>query len=73
MPQVSHISCRLQSPFKPACITGHAVQVQHPFLEQITNIQQPILGPQNDQKQTMDLLMSRNQRMINLEKGKAQI
>ena len=49
---------------------GQAVQVQEPFIQPKTHIQQPIVEPQSNQKQIMDLLMSLNQRMINLVKQK---
>ena len=51
---------------------GQAVQVQEPFIVPKTHIQQPILEPQSNQKQIIDLLLSLNQRMINLEKQKIQ-
>ena len=41
--------------------------VQQPFLEKTPLIQQPVIDPQ---KQILDLLMSMNQRLINLEKEK---
>ena len=46
---------------------------QEPFLGQSNPIQQPFLGSQNTQKQIMDLLLTLNQRMTNLEKVKIQM
>ena len=52
---------------------GQAVQVQQPFLDQKTHIQTSTLDSQRNQNQIMDLLVSLNQRMFNLEKGKMQM
>ena len=54
-------------------IIGQTTQVQMPFLEQAPIVQQPFLGSQGNQKQILDLLLSLNQRMTNLEKVKIQI
>ena len=43
------------------------VYVPQPFLEETPLIQQPVI---DSQKQILDLLMSMNQRLINLEKEK---
>ena len=47
--------------------------VQESFLGQNSPIQQPFLGAQNNQKLILDLLLSLNQRMTNVEKVKIQM
>ena len=56
----------------PQHYISQSIQVQQPFLEKTNHVQQPFLGSQDNQKQIMDLLLSLNQRMTNLEKFKIQ-
>ena len=58
----------VQEPF-----LGQNSPIQQPFIGQNNHVPQPILGFQDNQKQIMDLLLSLNQRMTNLEKVKMQM
>ena len=53
--------------------TGQAAQVQRPFLEPKVQIHQPFSEPQSNQKQIMELLLTLNQRMTNLEKQQSSV
>ena len=68
-PQASVLSHpTVQEPF-----LGQNSPIQQPFLGQNNLVQQPSIGFQDNQKQIMDLLLSLNQRMTNLEKVKIQM
>ena len=64
----------VQTPQPHQLHLGHSNQVnqvKEPFLGQSYNIQQPSLGHQTNQNQIMDLLVSLNQRIKDLEKCKS--
>ena len=54
-------------------LVGLPVQNHQPLSQPNHTIQQPTVVPQNSQKQILDLLMSLNQRMSNLENQKIQM
>ena len=54
-------------------LVGQTIQIQQPPVEPNQVIQQPTVVPQTSQKQILDLLMSLNQRMSNLENQKIQM
>ena len=54
-------------------LVGLPVQIHQPLSQPNHTIQQPTVVPQNSQKQILDLFMSLNQRISNLENQKIQL